>query len=87
MRIALLVGAHSVRCSEGPRVRLLPGDYRIDVEGVVDSKLHLLINDEYHGDIDGNSVINILEPFAYVQLLFTNRGSEESITVAAEKVA
>jgi hypothetical protein len=84
MRIALLTGAHPQRSKGGPIVRLPAGKWSIEGEGVVNTRLHLLIgisempNElgeyEFEGPVD-------------VAVAFAERGNESHVSVFARKVA
>lgn len=83
MRVALLVGAHPKRCSEGPIVRLLSGTHRFCVEGMLDSKLEIHRDGAFHSEVsDGEKI----EGPCKAQIYFKDRGTEKYITVMAEQV-
>lgn len=96
MRIALLSGANPKIAKIGPRVRLVKGSWRIECEGMKDSKLYLtltskpfLSQDEdvvWHIMLDETRAFNIDVP-ATVQVGFKHWGTEPLLTITACKVA
>ena len=84
-RLALLVGAVPQRCTQGPIVRLLPGQWVLRVEGLRDSTLRFNAQD-HAGDtslVDGTR-IGVLIPCDF-QVEFVKRGTEPFINVFAER--
>jgi len=82
--IALLSGADPQRCGVGPTVRLRSGTWRLNVQGLVDSKLVMHVQ----GYETANEIYNLQKIYIdspeYVTLRFSVRGSEKYITVLAE---
>ena len=85
-QIALLSGANPRSCKHGPVVRLLPGNWRIHVQGIVDSQLLLHVDGADARLLGASGMFHCVD-VAQVQLHFGNRGNEEYITVTAERVA
>lgn len=87
MQLALLSGASPRHCASGPAVRLHKGLWRLNIQGIVDSKLRLDVegyeasNDAYEG------MLIHCENTEIVCLSFAVRGNEPYITAIAEKVA
>ena len=87
MQLALLSGASPRHCVNGPAVRLHKGSWRLNIQGIVDSKLSLGVegyeasNDAYDG------MMIHCEDTEIVSLSFAVRGNEPYITAIAEKVA
>lgn len=80
MRLPILVGARPQFIQSTPRVRLYPGDWRISVEGLVDSvfslhrdNLQVPIGDAINGDCT-------------LQVQFEYKGKEDALTIYAEKI-
>jgi len=86
-RIALLSGANPRNCKHGPVVRLLPGSWRLNVQGIVDSQLLVHVEGQPDALLISNGIIVKSDNVNVVQLSFGIRGNEEYITVIAEKVA
>lgn len=82
-RVALLTGAHPVRCEIGPIVRLIKGTWKIIISGIDDSTLTYIST---HNDGALRHGMKLEGPTT-VQISFGNRGNERHITVLAEKVA
>lgn len=91
MRLALLSGANPKTCNRGPAVRLQAGTWRLDCDGIVDSKLFLTIvsmDDEIFPSIEVmNGKQFEITRSRLVQLGFKLRGSEKYISIVTEKVA
>lgn len=86
MRLALLAGGSPLRSVEGTVSRLAKGTYRVHVEGLRDSELAL--------DVDGSFAAPLLQgemllvPKACdAKVRWNKRGTEQSITVIAERVS
>lgn len=87
MQIALLCGASPRSCKHGPVVRLVPGKWRLSVQGLEDSSLLMHVEGyECSNLVHHGMVVNCDEAEA-VQLSFGVRGNEQYITVLADKVA
>lgn len=88
MQLALLSGASPRTCKHGPAVRLIPGKWRLNVQGMVDSSL-LMHVEGYEASNLVHHGMNLpeVDETIIVQLSFGIRGSESYITVIAEKVA
>lgn len=92
MIIALLSGANPNICKEGPKVRLSPGRWKLECDGIRDSSLSLtltsianienIMNHHVHHD----SEVDVNES-SICQIAFRNRGSERFINVTLRKVA
>ncbi len=88
MKLALLSGANPRSCKHGPAVRLHEGSWRLSVQGMVDSNLLMHVEGyEASNIIHDGMMIPVVGETAIVQLSFGVRGSEQYITVIAEKVA
>jgi|GraSoiStandDraft_4_1057263.scaffolds.fasta_scaffold44309_5 hypothetical protein len=88
MKLALLSGANPRTCKHGPAVRLHEGSWRLNVQGLVDSSLLMHVEGyEASNLIHNGMMIPVNGETAIVQLSFGVRGSEDYITVIAEKVA
>ena len=88
MKIALLSGASPRSCKHGPAVRLVPGSWRLNVHGIIDSSILMHVEGyEASNVIHHGMELPELRETAVVQLSFGVRGSEQYITVIAEKVA
>lgn len=92
MIIALLSGANPNVCKEGPKVRLSPGRWKIECDGVRDSSIFLTlisiadINDVLTHHVSHESEVDV--PHSSVaQIGFRSRGNERFINVAIRKVA
>lgn len=80
-KLALLVGAQPRVSSGGPKVRLYEGKWKLGFVGVVDSLLSL--------QPESNSIVEdgvCVDGPCSVQLYFSKRGKEESISIFAELV-
>lgn len=87
--LALLSGANPRTATRGPGVRLQAGRWKFDCAGLKDTSLVLTLI-----SIDPQETISVqhdcefdLEHPCIVQISFKNRGNEQTITVAAQKVA
>jgi len=90
MRVALLTGANPRVSRGGPEVRLLAGRWRIVTEGVKDSILDLHFDDGHVLPVPHPVVANGVfarDDRFNVRLHFRERGTEDHISVFAEKVA
>lgn len=90
MRVALLTGANPRVSRGGPEVRLLAGQWRIVTEGIKDTTLTLHIENGPvllvpHKDWETEGLL--FDDRTNVRLAFKNRGSEDHISVFAEKIA
>jgi LSD1 subclass zinc finger protein len=91
MELALLIGANPQRCSSCPTVRLVRGTWLIESTGLRNSTLGLSLDGQvldYGQIIVGDGLrIAVHKDVSVAQLEFLERGTEESITVIAKKVA
>lgn len=87
MQLALLSGANPRSCKHGPVVRLAPGKWRLDVQGIVDSTLLLHVTGYECSNIAHSGMVINCEDTEEVQLSFGLRGTEQYLTVIAERVA
>ena len=83
MSIALLIGAPSSSSGSG-KTRLMAGDWIIKVKGLVNSKLHLHL-DETIVPLELDHKL-VLERGCEARISFAERGSEDYVTVLAEKI-
>jgi len=86
MRVALLTGANPRVSRGGPEVRLLAGQWRIISEGIKDSILRLHIDNDPVLLVPHEDII-VFTDRTNVRLKFESRGSEDHISVFAEKIA
>lgn len=84
MRVALLLGAHPKRCTTGPVVTLPKGTYRLLTDNLQTSKLTLWVNGS-SSDVTQNSEFTLSDS-ERVRVEFTERGSENYVTVIAERI-
>lgn len=88
MQIALLSGASPRSCKHGPVVRLIPGSWRLNVQGLKDSSIVMHVEGyEATNEIANGMRLPETSETLIVQLSFGKRGTEEYITVIAERVA
>ena len=88
MKLALLSGANPRSCKHGPAVRLHKGSWRLNVQGLIDSSLTMHVEGyEASNAIYDGMMLHAEHQTEIVQLNFSVRGSEQYITVIAEKVA
>lgn len=86
MQLALLSGASPRSCKHGPAVRLHKGSWRLNMQGVVDSSLLLHVEGYECSNLAQHGMVIPCEQTEIVQLSFGIRGTEQYITVIAEKV-
>lgn len=84
MQIALLSGANPKSCKVGPVVRLIPGSWNINIQGMNDSELALYVDGFMH--LVGKTLELSLIKVAHVQFKFMKRGTEPYITAFAERI-
>lgn len=87
MQLALLSGASPRTCKHGPVVRLHKGSWRLNVQGQQDSSLLVHVEGYECSNLVQHGMMLNCEGTELVQLSFGVRGSEDYITVIAEKVA
>lgn len=95
MRQSLLVGAIPRTAARGPKVRLQRGKWKLGCEGLIDSKLSLTISFPPHHPRSEDSYKFAatrdkefeLEGFALVHVEIEEKGTEQHISIFAEKVA
>ena len=85
MRIALLIGANPKIATHGPTVRLLRGRWTLTFEGLKDSALTLKFTDR-HLLLPNTKEFIVTEP-EFVMLEFSNRGTENTISVFADRAS
>lgn len=85
MELALLSGASPRTCKHGPVVRLLPGTWRLNVQGMVDSSLLMHVEGYEASNLVVDGMHLNCETTELVQLSFGVRGKEDYITVIAER--
>lgn len=81
MSIALLIGAPKSSAGGG-KVRLRAGAWLIKIRGLVDSKLHLII-DELSIPLLPDHKLSLSNPTEAI-VSFSERGTEDYVTVTAE---
>lgn len=87
MQLALLSGASPRHCVSGPAVRLHKGSWRLNIQGIVDSKLNLNVEGYECSNAAYEGMMIQCEETEVVCLSFAVRGNEPYITAIAEKVA
>lgn len=83
MSIALLIGAPQSSAGGG-KVRLMAGDWIIKVKGLVNSKLHLHV-DETVVPLELDHKL-ALPQGCEASVSFSERGSEDYVSIIAEKI-
>jgi hypothetical protein len=84
-QLALLSGASPRTCKHGPVVRLTPGPWRLNVQGLKDSTLLLYVRGRDNSALAHHGLLVVCDGTEEVQLSFGTRGNEDFITVIAEK--
>lgn len=82
MGVALLLGANAQHSRGGPVVRVQAGRYRVRTHGLLESKLALRLGSESTGELPDQ--FDLVIP-TNIQIDFVERGSENSISVFAER--
>lgn len=86
-QLALLSGANPRSCKHGPAVRLHPGKWRLNVQGLEDSVLLMHVEGYECSNLAHHGMIINCDEAEVVRLSFGVRGNEKYITVIADKVA
>jgi hypothetical protein len=84
-QLALLSGANPRSCKHGPAVRLFPGKWRLNVQGMVDSNLLVHVEGYDASNLVHHGMVLNCENVEIVQLSFGVRGTEQYISVIAER--
>ncbi len=86
--LALLSGANPRTCAIGPKVRLQPGTWTLNIHGLRDSILTLHVAGPtasgIYDAIKNENTIVVTEP-SIAQIMFENRGIESHLSIFVSK--